>query len=395
MTKKLIVLSHSFRTNSRIFREAFKEPCEAAVVYPSPWYWNKKERNLYSSSSVSFHRSAINHFAESLRNNFGLSLYILKSPDPVLEIEDFCERFEIDSLYYDLPLFQKDRLEFSKVNLVEIDSDSYDPACTKMTAKSRWTYWVQNRHVIQEINPRKIKSFDSLGQVFTPDKQQYVAMSEKIDSAWARIQEKLVTYFMSRNERDGSTQISHFLHHGLIDGPSLTSDILSLDPGFLGKGNPLIPILRQLAFREICIAKARTKGLSLTSSPDDWAKTLLDEKSYNNLKASEHTKKFTRKDLFEGKTGNDRLDNEIKLCKESRWMPNRARMWFAGEVYWGCGGGIKSLEILVDFFNTFCDDAQSPNNWVSCVESMRMQYGKVMRFNEKRTFRLLSGEERI
>ena len=156
----------------------------------------------------------------------------------------------------------------------------------------------------------------------------------------------------------------------------------------------MIPILRQLAFREICIAKARTKGLSLTSSPDDWAKTLLDEKSYNNLKASEHTKKFTRKDLFEGKTGNDRLDNEIKLCKESRWMPNRARMWFAGEVYWGCGGGIKSLEILVDFFNTFCDDAQSPNNWVSCVESMRMQYGKVMRFNEKRTFRLLSGEER-
>ena len=76
-------------------------------------------------------------------------------------------------------------------------------------------------------------------------------------------------------------------------------------------------------------------------------------------------------------------------------MPNRARMWFAGEVYWGLGGGIKSLETLVEFFDTYCDDAQSPNNWISCVESMRMQYGKVMRFNEKRTFRLLSGEERI
>ena len=70
-------------------------------------------------------------------------------------------------------------------------------------------------------------------------------------------------------------------------------------------------------------------------------------------------------------------------------------MWFAGECYWSLGGGLKSLEALIDFFNTFCDDAQSPNNIINCVECMRLKYGKVMRYNQKRTYRLLSSEEKV
>jgi len=395
MTKKLIVLSHSFRSNSRIFRKALEEPCELAVVYPSPWYWNQKERSLYQKKSDSFHRKSINHFAESLRKDFNLSLHVLKSRDPVQEIETFCRNEQVETLYYDLPLFRKDCLEFSFSETVEVDSDSYDPECARMTAKSRWTYWTQNRHVVKRVSTQAVKSFPCLGTPFSPDVDLYKETSEQIQSAWSRLQAKLITYFLSRNERDGSTQLSRYLHHGLIDAPSLTSDILSLDPGFLGKGNPLVPILRQLAFREICIRKARTRDLSLTSTAQEWASALLDEKSYKNLTDSKHPQKFSKRGLFCGDTGNKRLDEEIALCKKKRWMPNRARMWFAGEVYWGIGGGIESLETLVEFFDTFCDDAQSPNNWVSCVESMRMQYGKVMKFNEKRTFRLLTGEERI
>lgn len=395
MVKSLVILSHSFRTNSRIFKRAVNESDEVAVLYPSPWYWNEAERDLYKNTCDKFHKKAVNHFAYELKRDFGIDLHILKSSDPVRDIQSFCNTQGVGLVLYDLPLFGKDCLDFGDLEVQDVDSDSYDPECVRMTAKSRWTYWVQNRSVIKEIEPEKVKTYECIGEKYKPDITSAKEVCLEIDSLWKRVEKKLLTYFMSRNERDGSTRLSSYLHQGLIDGPKFISDILSLDPGYLAKGNPLIPILRQLAFREICIRKSRTRLLSLTASPDEWARSLLDEKSYSNLVEFSHKPKFTKEDLFEASTGQALLDKEIKLCQENRWMPNRARMWFAGEVYWGLGGGIKSLEALVEFFNTYCDDAQSPNNWVSCVESMRMQYGKVMRFNEKRTFKLLSGEERI
>ena len=395
MVKCLVILSHSFRTNSRIFKRAVSESDEVAVLYPSPWYWNEAERDLYNNTCDKFHKNAVNHFAYELKKDFGIDLHILKSKEPVHDIQDFCADHSFDLVLYDLPLFGKDCLEFPDLTVQDVDSDSYDPECLRMTAKSRWTYWVQNRTVVKEISPRSVKPSECLGEKYNVDISSAESTSLEINSLWKRVETKLVGYFMTRNERDGSTRLSAYLHQGLIDGPTFVSNILSLDPGYLEKGNPLIPILRQLAFREISIRKARTRMLSLTSGADEWAQTLLDEKSYNNLTKTSHEPTFTKESLFKGSTGQETLDREIKLCLENRWMPNRARMWFAGEVYWGLGGGIKSLNALVEFFNANCDDAQSPNNWVSCVESMRMQYGKVMRFNEKRTFRLLSGEERI
>lgn len=94
-----------------------------------------------------------------------------------------------------------------------------------------------------------------------------------------------------------------------------------------------------------------------------------------------------------GNTGIDLIDKEIKLCIQNRWMPNRLRMWLSGECYWGLGGGFKSLETLIEFFNLYSEDGQSPNNIVSCIGCMKMTYGKVMKYNEKRTFRLIEGKE--
>ena len=395
MVKSLVILSHSFRTNSRIFKRAVSESDEVAVLYPSPWYWNEAERDLYKNTCDKFHKKAVNHFAYELKRDFGIDLHILKSADPVQDIQSFCKSQGVDLVLYDLPLFGKDCLDFGDLEVQDVDSDSYDPECVRMTAKSRWTYWIQNRSVIEEIQPEKVKAYECIGEKYEADSISAKEVCLEINSLWKRVETKLLTYFISRNERNGSTRLSSYLHQGLIDGPKFVSDILSLDPGYLAKGNPLIPILRQLAFREISIRKARTRMLSLTSRADEWAQSLLDGKSYCNLTESLHEPKFTKEELFAAKTCHEVLNKEIKLCQENRWMPNRARMWFAGEVYWGLGGGIGSLETLVEFFNAHCDDAQSPNNWVSCVESMRMQYGKVMKFNEKRTFRLLSGEERI
>ena len=376
-------------------KTALQESDQLAVVYPSPWYWNPKERSLYSEHSVLFHEKAVNHFGAALKDKLGLNLHVLKSKDPDKKIEAFCMNEGVDTIYYDAPLFKKDYIEFSFSNTVVIDSDTYMPECTKMTAKSRWTHWVKNRTFIKNTRNIKTNAFDVPFSGLKINTLEAEEMDAEIHRVWQRVEDKIVGYHLSRNERDGSTKISKYLHHGLIDGPTLVSDILSLCPSFLPNKHPLVPLLRQMAFREISIRKARIKDLSLTSSCDEWARTLLDEKSYRNLVDIECPQQFSKRQILEGRTGHKKLDEEIKLCIQERWMPNRARMWFAGEVYWGMGGGIKSLEALVEFFNKYCDDAQSPNNWVSCVESMRMQYGKVMRFNEKRTFKLLSGQERI
>lgn len=390
MKNCLVVLTHSFRTNSRILREAFDNYSAVSVVYPSPWYWNSKERHLYKTQDCSFHHSVLNHFAHQLFQERGLPLYILKHEDPARVLEGLDN---IDSILYDLPYFGGDKLKFD--GAIEIDSDSYDPSCTRMTAKSRWTYWAQNRSRITKTVKDKVGAHELPFEKYSVHAEKAQDVTRDLAQVWQRVEEVLPVYSKTRNEREGSLQISKHLHHGLIDGPTLVSNILDLAPGFIDKDNPMVPLLRQLAFREISIRKSRTRDLSLTDSADDWAKSLLDEKSYQNLKKNLREPVFTKQQLMTGTTGKQTLDDEIKKCLKNRWMPNRARMWLAGEAYWGLGGGVESLSAIVEFFNANCDDGQSPNNWISCVESMRMQYGKVMRFNEKRTHRLLDGQERI
>jgi hypothetical protein len=65
-------------------------------------------------------------------------------------------------------------------------------------------------------------------------------------------------------------------------------------------------------------------------------------------------------------------------------------MWLSSQCFYGIGGGINSLETLIDFFDMYIEDAQSPNNYVCCVEAMRMQYGKVMNYNTTRSFKLIN-----
>ena len=393
--KNLVVISHSFRLDSRLMQRALSDSESLAVVYPSPWYYNPKEREIYSRFNCSFHEKAINRFARVLRNETGLELHIIRSDTPSSDITRFCKVSDINTVYYDTPLFGKDELKFNDVNVIKVDSDSYDEHCEKMTAKSRWVHWSKNRKPVNYSNEETVKSYEVIGEKFSISDQKADCLEEELNQLWKRLENKIVSYHKTRNMRDGSLRISKFLHHGVIDSPSLISGMLSACPHFIDKENQMVPVLRQLAFREINIRKSRIKNLSLTSEAECWARALLDQKSLENLMTLKTENTFTKEQLFAGETGDEILDEEIKRCKEERWIPNRVRMWLAGEVYWNTGGGINSLKMLVEFFDRFCDDAQSPNNWVGCVESMKMQYGKVMRFNKKRTFRLISGKEVI
>ena len=395
MSKCLIVLDHSFRLNSLMLKFAFSTYDEVSIVFVSNWYYNKKAKSLYLNKDTSFFEESINYFSYKLNKKYNQNLFVLKSENPVDEIENFCIENNVDNIIYDLPLFS-DKLKFTnKVSVIEIDNDSYIPECSKMTAKSRWTYWDNNRLKKDQVfvKEKNIVFYSSIGEKYKTNikkaKETCIILKDRL----SKLKLIIENYSLKRNSRNGSSQLSKYLHHGIIDCRELTHAVLSQTKNKIEKDNKFIPFLRQLAFREICIRKIRLKNISLFDNTKILCEKILDKTSLDNILNNNFNSVFTKEDLFNGNTGIEKLDSEVNLCIKNRWMPNRARMWFAGECYWGLGGGTKSLEILIDFFNTFCDDAQSPNNIISCVESFRLQYGKVMKLNEKRTFSLL--EENI
>tara|TARA_B000000557_G_scaffold71501_1_gene56474 strand:+ start:3603 stop:4748 length:1146 start_codon:yes stop_codon:yes gene_type:complete len=367
-----------------------------SIVYASNWYYDNRAKFLYKNNNNDFHKEAINYLSFKLNKKHNADLFVLKSKNPQKEIELFYKENNVDHVLYDLPLFS-DKIMFSEdVEVLTIDSDSYIPDCTKMTAKSRWMFWERNKLNRDQVftEEKNITFFKGPGEKFICDTNLANKTRTKTQNVLLSLKDKLQEYYKLRNTREGSTKLSTYLHHGIIDARELTHTILT-SSGPLEKGNKYIPILRQLAFREIAITKVRNKKISLFDNAEKLSEVILDKASQDNLRNNQFEAEFTKEQLLNGNTGFKELDNEIKLCIQNRWMPNRARMWFAGECYWGLGGGLKSLETLISFFNTYCDDAQSPNNIISCVECMRLQYGKVMKYNKERTFKLLSGKEII
>ena len=395
MNTCLVVLTHTFRINSLIFRKALKEYDSITVLYISPWYNSKKERQIIKSGSDTFYKQTFNYFANELKEKLDIPLYVLKTELPGKAIDNIVNSHKITEVFYDMPLFGKDVWLKCNSPLSVIDSDTYDPACTKMTAKSRWVYWSKNRKNINVEKPqiKKCACKDINLPIFKANEKIAIKLKEEIDKVQKRLEAVIPLYHKTRNHKEGSTRLSKYLHHGVIDSAELTAELIKILPNFIDKDHIIVPLLRQLAFREICIRKARIKNLSLENKPAEWAKELLDSKSYDNL-LKELLGSFTREQFLSGTTGNKILDNTIKLGIKERWIPNRIRMWLSSQCFYGIGGGINSLKTLIDFFDMYIEDAQSPNNYVCCVEEMRMQYGKVMNYNTIRSFRLIEQTEK-
>lgn len=394
MSKCLIIIDHSFRTNSLLFHKALNLYNNMCVIHISNYYLDEKFKSFYNNNNNEYYYKVLDDFASQLKKKYNLSLKIIKKPTAVDIIEDFCKKENVEKVFYDKPLFAE-RLVFKNLIVEEVDSDSFIDSCTKMTAKSRWIYWTRNKLANNDIycSYRKVNDFGIIGSTHIINKANAKEIRQEVVNTYSRFKEKLMSYHVTRNEREGSTKLSKFLHHGLIDARVITYLTLAVSPRFIEKDFPTVPLLRQLAFREISIRKCREKSIGLLDDIKITAKKLLDEKSYNNLLNNEINAVFNKEQFMNGNTGIDLIDKEIKLCIQNRWMPNRLRMWLSGECYWGLGGGFKSLETLIEFFNLYSEDGQSPNNIVSCIGCMKMTYGKVMKYNEKRTFRLIEGKE--
>lgn len=388
MKSCLVIISHTLRLDSRIFREALKENDSITVVYASPWYTNKKEKSIIEKGDQSFFKKSLNHFACDLKEKLSIPLYLLKNKD----INEIIEKHTFQNVYYDMPLFGKNSWINFKSEVKVIDSAMYDPECTKMTAKSRWVDWSKNRSKNVVSSPKyficKSKELDL--PIKSLSKSDFLSFNIEIQEVTSRLNDVILLYHKTRNHKEGSTLLSKYLHHGIFDPAELVSSLLKILPDFLDKTHPVVPLLRQLAFREICIRKARIKGLSMENSISEWAESLLDNKSYQNL-IIEKPGSFTKEQFLKAETGIQILDKEINRLKSEKWAPNRIRMWLSSQCYYGIGGGIESLKALIELFNMYSDDGQSPNNYVCCVEAMRLQYGKVMNYNTKRTFKLIEG----
>ena len=396
MSKCLIVIDHSFRANSLLFYKALNTYNNVCVIHVSNYYLDENFKSFYETSNNEYYYRVLDDFASQIKKKYDLSLKIIKTSKAASVIKEFCKKESVEKVFYDKPLFSE-KLVFDNLNVEEVDSDSFIDSCTKMTAKSRWSYWAKNKLANNDIycTYRKVNDFGSIGSVHIVNKENAEEIRREVINVYNRFKEKLMTYHVTRNEREGSTKLSKFLHHGLVDARVITYLTLAVSPRYVEKDFATVPLLRQLAFREICIRKCREKSIGLLDDIKATAKKLLDEKSFNNLCNNEFEAVFTKDQLMNGNTGIDLLDKEINLCIQNRWMPNRLRMWLSGECYWGLGGGFKSLEVLIKFFNHYSEDGQSPNNIVSCIECMRMSYGKVMKYNKERTFRLIDGKEVI
>ena len=71
-------------------------------------------------------------------------------------------------------------------------------------------------------------------------------------------------------------------------------------------------------------------------------------------------------------------------------MPNRARMYFAGWMFYNQPTGIDALNWIILTFDLLLNDGQCPTNYTKSCSSMNLQYGKVMLLNKNRVMDLLA-----
>jgi hypothetical protein len=151
-------------------------------------------------------------------------------------------------------------------------------------------------------------------------------------------------------------------------------------------------MLRQFAFREINIISTRRNDLTMENTPIEWAKCVMHHKAYDNLLNStpKPESNLTIESIQNSNTGISELDKILTHFNQTGIMPNRARMYYAGKIFYESKSGIDALNLLIDTFDLIGLDGQCPNNYMQCISSLGLSYGKVMLMSSKRTFELLS-----
>ncbi len=397
--RTLVWITNSFRIDSRLTSSLSGE---CTFVYYSPFYFaGERERNIYKKCSeenlAAFYQS-INDFDQALRQK-GSNLLIFKKKNPIEHINYMCDQWKFDRVIIDQPVFGM----WKSVDLLQlnrpwtyVDSALIDDTCRNMTAKSRWM-----SHVKKLDNYRPYRWNAEIKPIFiheVTESYPHIRCKSKlmdVDYLLSRAKSIAPTYGQTRDHHDGQTHVSTALHNGVIDPHNLFYELSRL---FRENGANMsinegahASMLRQFAFRELNIVKTRQRGLTLEDDPVEWAYASMTKSNYDHLVSSrpKPDSELTFERIKTASTGVKELDTILRHFLDTGHMPNRARMYFAGKVFYESYSGIQSLRLLIDTFDLLGLDGQSPNNYMQCCSALTLQYGRVMLLNANRTFELL------
>lgn len=394
-------MTHSFRIDSRLTSK-LSGPC--TFVYYSPYYFaDDRERKILkttSESNLNAFYFSLNEFQKELQEK-GSYLYVYKKSDPIEHINQLAKEYGYTHLIIDQPLFAMwktiDLLNLS-IPYTFIDSDLIDDECFKMTAKSRWMSHAK------KISTEKLYTWNSeikhLG-IPKPNIDLYPYPEPPINylldvkSILDRAFDIAPTYGETRDRHNGQTQLSTLFQNGMLDPHNVFFQIAKM---FFESGSDFsknegahAAMLRQFAFREMTLIQARRSNLTMENSPLEWAKEFLTSSSLSNLLERKNSdSKLTFEKIKTANTGDELIDKILKESNKVSVMPNRARMFFAGWLFYNSPSGKDALNWLIDTFDLLFIDGQCPTNYIQSTSSMNMQYGKVMLLNRDRVQHLLN-----
>lgn len=401
--RTLVWVTNSFRLDSRL-TDRLSGLC--TFVYYSPYYFaGKREREIYDKCSQpnldAFYHS-LHEFDSAIKRKGHQGIIVFKESNPIDHINQLCAKWGYDRVVIDQPLFAMwHSIDLLNLNVPYeiIDSALVDDTCFKMTAKSRWMTHIKN---VSTEKPYRWN--DSITPYFIKETSRSYPKPQKVtsfldtESIINRAKTIAPTYGLTRDRHDGQTQLSTLMHNGMVDPHNLFFEIANQ---FKNSGADLnvneglhASMLRQFAFREMNILTARKNNLTMENTPHEWAQTLMHHKAYENMMEATPKPNSTVNinTIKSASTGVTELDALLKPFIQSGIMPNRARMYFAGKVFYESKTGLDALETLIDTFDLIGLDGQSPNNYIQCVSSLGLTYGKVMLMSATRTFELLSYE---
>jgi deoxyribodipyrimidine photolyase len=396
--KTLVWLTHSLRTDSRLMS---KLSSKCTFVYYSPYYFaGLRERAILKNCSKenleAFYQS-LDYLSTDLSIK-GHKLNVFKNSNPIEHINYLVDKYAFDRVVIDLPLFGMwkitDPMDL-KVPFEFIDSDLIDDTCFKMTAKSRWMSHVKQIHDIKwnrwnlEIEPFQI---DEPTQTYPKFKVNHLINPFAVTVRAIAI---APTYGQTRDKHSGQTRLSTAFQNGTLDPHNtffqLAKDFYNSGADFTKNEGAHAAMLRQFAFREMTIIQARRANLTMEDDPILWAKSFLTEKSYENLVTHTNIDSQLTFEQIRTATTHDEFVNQI-LTESFKVgvMPNRARMFFAGWMFYNAPTGHEALQWLIRTFDILLIDGQCPTNYVQCCQSMNLQYGKVMLLNRHNVKNLLN-----
>lgn len=395
--KALVWLTHSFRVQSKIFSRGTS--CnEVTFAYYSPHYYDEDMAMLHNSATIDidyWFRYSISAFEMNAKAG-GYDIHFFKEEDPIKHINGLIKKHKYDKVLIDKPLFNFPKhLDISKIKakVQFVDSNIYDENCKELDPEKRVEWWVEKyKEYLNEVSPMwlskdcKIKSED-----FTLLDEEGILGILAEDRIVDNFIYKMMDYDKTYKKPEGTFRISGHLQHGQIDSGALVLQILtaSLYDRIAKKDWHFKPLL-QLAKREIAIIKARSFNLQPYDDALAWAEHFLDKTSHYYLVESNHVKVFSRQDLLNGTTGDKDIDKVVRKLKEDLWLHHDLRRWLAIEVYWGMGGGTEALEALLDLFNFYSVDGQSPNTMVSCISMFMLNDGLPEKIDGKELFKRMN-----